>query len=252
MTSKLESRRPADTLRAAGVSRAFAGLVALDHVTLEVGKHEIVGLIGPNGAGKSTLVNIITGFDTPGTGSVTLEGADITGWAPHRLGRLGLARTFQGAHSFPGLTTRENIEVAALGSGATPTQARLRADRLIPILGLSEQESTLAGMLPHGHERKLGVARALGTEPTFVLMDEPAAGLSQTEVDEFAGVIENIRDEHNVGVLLIDHNITLIMSVCDRIHVLDEGKTLAEGDPAEIRQDPKVATAYLGLIGEVE
>lgn len=232
------------------MSRAFAGLVALDDVTLQVGKHEIVGLIGPNGAGKTTLVNIISGFDSPDRGMVTFEGTDVTGWAPHRLGRFGLARTFQGAHSFAGLTTRENIEVAALGNGATPKQARERADRLIPMLGLSDQENVPAGRLPHGHERKLGVARALGTDPTFVLMDEPAAGLSQSDVEEFSAVIQNVRDEHDVGVLLIDHNITLIMSVCDRIHVLDEGKTLVEGDPVEVRSDSRVATAYLGLMGK--
>lgn len=230
------------------MSRAFAGLVALDDVTLQVARHEIVGLIGPNGAGKTTLVNIITGFDTPDTGSVTLGGTEITGWRPDRLGRLGLARTFQGAHSFSGLTTRENIEVAALGSGATPKEARQRADRLIPMLGLSDLETAPAGALPHGHERKLGVARALGTDPKFLLMDEPAAGLDQSEIDGFARVIEDVRDTHDVGVMLIDHNITLIMSICDRIHVLGEGKTLAVGDPAEVRADPEVATAYLGLI----
>jgi branched-chain amino acid transport system ATP-binding protein len=231
------------------VSRAFAGLVALEDVTLAVAKHEIVGLIGPNGAGKTTLVNIISGFDIPDRGTVTFGGTDVTGWAPHRLGRFGLARTFQGAHSFTGLTTRENIEVAALGSGATPRQATERADRLIRMLGLSDLEMAPAGVLPHGHERKLGVARALGTDPTYVLMDEPAAGLDQSDVEEFARVIENVRDEHDVGVLLIDHNITLIMSVCDRIHVLDEGRSLVEGDPEQVRADPRVATAYLGLMG---
>lgn len=250
LTETSSSRQPADRLRAVGVARAFAGLKALDEVTLEVARHEIVGLIGPNGAGKTTLVNIITGFDNPDEGRIILEGEDVTDWAPHRRGRHGLARTFQGAHSFSKLSTRENIEVAALGSGANPEEARKRADRLIGMLDLAELEAASADVLPHGHERKLGVARALGTDPKYVLMDEPAAGLSQSEVEGFAAVIENVRDEHDVGVLLIDHNITLIMSVTDRIHVLDQGRTIASGTPSEIRANPDVAMAYLGTVAD--
>ncbi|MFQ5968811.1 MAG: ABC transporter ATP-binding protein [Acidimicrobiia bacterium] len=237
---------PAETLRAIRIFRSFEGVTALHDVSLELARHEVVGLIGPNGAGKTTLVNIITGFDSPDTGMVRLEGRDVTTWTPHRRGRDGLARTFQGAHSFSSLSTRENVEVAALGSGATSREARLRADRLLRLLGLVDLESAPAAFLPHGHERKLGVARALGTEPRFVLMDEPAAGLNELEVEDFATTIREVRDEHEVGVLLIDHNITLILRVCDRIHVLDQGKTIAEGAPSEIRGNVDVATAYLG------
>jgi branched-chain amino acid transport system ATP-binding protein len=238
--------RPGDTLRASSVSRSFEGVRALEEVTLELRRHEVVGLIGPNGAGKSTLVNVLTGFDRPTLGTVELEGRQITRWSAHRRARAGLARTFQHSRSFRELSVRENVEVAALGVGTGPRRARRQANELLALLGLEQQAAAPAGVLAHGDERRLGVARALATEPSFVLMDEPAAGLPEAEVPEFAGVVRSIRDDHDAGVLLIDHNMALVMSVCDRIQVLDQGRTLAEGTPAEIRGNLDVAAAYLG------
>jgi branched-chain amino acid transport system ATP-binding protein len=232
--------------RSTSVSRSFEGVHAVREVTLELHRHEVVGLIGPNGAGKTTLVNLLTGFDRPTTGSVELEGYDMTSWSPHRRGRAGLARTFQHSHSFGSLSARENVEVAALGGGAQVREARRRADELLELLGLTERADVPARTLSHGDERKLGVARALATEPRFVLLDEPAAGLPEAEVPDFAAVIRSVRDEHKAGVLLIDHNMALVMGVCDRIQVLDQGRTLAEGTPDEIRGDLDVAAAYLG------
>lgn len=238
--------RLATMLRADTISRSFEGIVALEDVTIELGRHEVVGLIGPNGAGKSTLVNVLTGFDQPTAGKVMLEGTDITAWPAHRRGRAGLARTFQHAHSFAGLSVRENVEVSALGVGAGAATARARADRLLALLGLDDVAGAPASILPHGAERKLGVARALATEPRFVLMDEPAAGLNEAEVPDFADVVRSVRDDHGAGVLLIDHNMALIMAVCDRVHVLDEGRTIAEGSAEEVRANETVARAYLG------
>ncbi|RDI75264.1 ABC-type branched-chain amino acid transport systems ATPase component [Gaiella occulta] len=228
------------------MSRSFEGVHALQGVSIELHRHEVVGLIGPNGAGKSTLVNILTGFDFPTAGSVSLDGRDVTGWSAHRRGRHGLARTFQHSHSFRSLSVRENVEVAALGVGAGARAARMRAGELLDLLGLAAYAEAPAGSLPHGDERRLGVARALATEPSFVLMDEPAAGLPEAEVPEFAAVVRAVRDDHGAGVLLIDHNMALIMDVCDRIQVLDQGTVLAEGTPAEIRSNLDVAAAYLG------
>jgi branched-chain amino acid transport system ATP-binding protein len=170
----------------------------------------------------------------------------ITSWSAHRRGRNGLARTFQHSHAFRSLTVRENIEVAALGVGQSPRRARQKADELLGLLGLAPYELVPAGSLAHGDERRLGVARALAMEPLFVLMDEPAAGLPEAEVPEFAAVVRSVRDDHDAGVLLIDHNMALIMDVCDRILVLDQGQTLAEGTPDEIRANLDVAAAYLG------
>jgi branched-chain amino acid transport system ATP-binding protein len=217
-------------------------------VTLELHRHEVVGLIGPNGAGKSTLVNVLSGFDFPSAGTVELDGRDVTGWRSHRRARAGLARTFQHSRSFRELTVRENVEVAALGVGASGREARRRADELLQLLGL-ERPHARAGTLAHGDERRLGVARALATEPAFVLMDEPAAGLPEAEVPDFATVVRSVRDDHDAGVLLIDHNMALVMGVCDRIQVLDHGRTLAGGTPAEIRANLDVAAAYLGETG---
>jgi len=241
-----ETRRPGATLRAASVSRAFEGVQALRGVTLELHRHEVVGLIGPNGAGKSTLVNVLTGFDLPEEGTVELEDRDVTRWSPHRRGRHGLARTFQHSRSFRSLSVRENIEVAAIGSGSGPRVARRRADELLDRLQLTPYASRPAGVLAHGDERRLGVARALATEPRFVLLDEPAAGLPEAEVPDFAAVIRSVRDVDGAGVLLIDHNMALVMDVSDRIQVLDHGATLAEGTPGEIRANLDVAAAYLG------
>jgi branched-chain amino acid transport system ATP-binding protein len=245
-SQEAQTQRSGASLRAAGVSRAFAGVQALREVTLELHRHEVVGLIGPNGAGKSTLVNVLSGFDLPDAGTVELEGRDVTRWRPHRRGRAGLSRTFQHSRSFRGLSVRENVEVAALGAGASPREARRRTTSLLESLQLTDYADAPAASLPHGDERRLGVARALATEPRFVLMDEPAAGLPEAEVPAFADVVRSVRDEHDAGVLLIDHNMALIMGVCDRIQVLDQGRTLAEGSPDEIRENLDVAAAYLG------
>jgi len=234
------------TLRAIAVSRSFEGIHALQDVDLELAPDEVLGLIGPNGAGKTTLVNLLTGFDLPSSGRIELGGREITRWPPHRRGRAGLARTFQHGRLFRGLTVRENVEVAALGAGASPGEARRRADSLLDLLGLAERAGYPAGVLPHGDERRLGVARALALQPRFVLMDEPAAGLHEAEIPAFAAVVRSVRDQFGAGVLLIDHNVALIMEVCDRVHVLDRGRTLARGTPAEIRANFDVATAYLG------
>jgi len=238
-------RRP-ETLRASSVSRSFEGVHALSDVTLELHGGEVVGLIGPNGAGKSTLVNVLSGFDRPDQGTVELGGKQITGWSSHRRARAGLARSFQHSRSFGSLSVRENVEVAALGVGKGPREAQHRGDHLLDLLGLDEHADRRADTLAHGDERKLGVARVLAMRPSFVLLDEPAAGLPESEVPEFAQVVRMLRDELEAGVLLIDHNMALVMGVCDRIHVLDQGRTLAAGTPQEIRGNLDVAAAYLG------
>jgi len=240
------NRWPGGSLRATSVSRSFEGVHALRTVDFEIHRHEVVGLIGPNGAGKTTLVNVMTGFTLPTSGTVHLADQEITTWPPHRRGRAGLARTFQHSRSFGNLSVRENVEVAALGSGASGREASSRARVLLELLGLESYASRPAGTLAHGDERKLGVARALATAPRFVLMDEPAAGLPEAEVPDFAAVVRTVRDEYEAGVLLIDHNMALIMEVCDRIHVLDQGRTLAAGTPQEIRRNLDVTAAYLG------
>jgi branched-chain amino acid transport system ATP-binding protein len=215
-------------------------------VSLDVHRGEIVGLIGPNGAGKSTLVNVLSGFDVPSSGTVDLDGRDVTRWKPNRRGRAGLARTFQQSHAFRALSVRENVEVAAVGAGASPREARARAAELLDLLGLTVGANVLANGLAQGDERRLGVARALATNPRYVLLDEPAAGLPEAEVTDFAEAVRTVREDRGAGVLLIDHNMALIMETCDRIHVLDEGRTLAEGTPSDIRANLDVASAYLG------
>jgi branched-chain amino acid transport system ATP-binding protein len=245
-TSQAETLgRPGGSLRASSISRSFAGVEALRDVSLAVRPGEVVGLIGPNGAGKSTLVNVLSGFDRPTDGRVLLEDRDVTRWSAHRRGRHGLARTFQHSHAFRALSVRENVEVSALGVGASARTARRRAAELLELLRLSDYAGRAASDLAHGDERRLGVARALATDPRFVLMDEPAAGLPESEVPDFAAAVETVRDRGS-GVLLVDHNVALVLEVCERVHVLDQGTTLAEGTPTEIRADLGVAAAYLG------
>ena len=220
-------------------------------MSIELLPGEVVGLIGPNGAGKSTLVNVLSGFDRPSRGQVLLGDRDVTRWRAHRRGRHGLARTFQHSHAFRGLTVRENVEVSALGVGASGRAAAQRAGELLELIGLASYADRRASELAHGDERRLGVARALATDPRFVLMDEPAAGLPEAEIPRFATAVSVIRDR-GAGVLLVDHNVALVLEVCERIHVLDQGKTLAEGTPQEIRAHLGVAAAYLGESAEAE
>jgi branched-chain amino acid transport system ATP-binding protein len=239
----------ADALEARSVSRSFAGVQALDGVTLRVRRREVLGLIGPNGAGKTTLVNLLTGFDRPDAGDIVLEGDMVTTWSPVRRARHGLARTFQHGHLFGELSVRENVAVGALGCGASPRVARSRADELLELVELTAQADRPARLLPHGDQRKLGVARAVASEPRFVLMDEPAAGLVEAEVPALAKLVRSVADEHGAGVLVIDHNMALVMGVSDRIQVLDQGCTLAEGTADEIRSNVDVTSAYLGGTG---
>ncbi|QBI22026.1 ATP-binding cassette domain-containing protein [Egibacter rhizosphaerae] len=233
-------------MRAVDIHRAFEGIAVLQGVNLEVRPGEVLGLIGPNGAGKTTLVNILTGFDGPDRGAIWLNGRGVTRLRAHRRARLGLARTFQHGHLFAGLTVRENIEASALGVGASPRAARARADELLARFGLADQPTASAGVLPPGQERRLGMARALATEPRYVLLDEPAAGLNEAEVPAFEDAIRAM-GASGTGVLLIEHNVAMILALCDRIVVLDQGVVIAEGDPATIRGDDQVAAAYLGL-----
>ena len=239
------------SLSVAGVSRSFAGVQALTGVTLAVEPGMVLGLIGPNGAGKSTLVNIISGSDFPDEGSVLLNDEDITRAKPHIRARRGLARTFQHGHLFGGLTVRENIEVTALGTGKSARESVTTADELLDEYHLRGRENHPASSLPHGVERRAGVARALATSPDYVLLDEPAAGLNEGEIGEFAENIRHLRDR-GLGVLLIDHNVRLILDVCDRIHVLVEGRTLLEGTPDEVRNSDELVEAYLGRSGSVQ
>ncbi len=236
----------AEVLAADAVSVRFGGLSAIEGVSLSLGRREVLGLIGPNGAGKTTFVNVLTGFQRPSAGRVLLAGEDVTGWPPHRRGRAGLARTFQGVRLFRGLSVIENIEAAAVGSGLGRHEAEQRAARILCWMGLEDKAFELADTLPYGGERLVGIGRALATAPSFVLLDEPAAGLSDAECDELMRLIARIPEEFGCGVLLIEHNMRVVMGVCHRIHVIAIGRTIAEGTPEAIQRDAAVIEAYLG------
>jgi branched-chain amino acid transport system ATP-binding protein len=237
-------------LEAHGVRVHFEGVKALDGVDFTLEQGELLGLIGPNGAGKTTLVNVLSGFQRPTSGSVSLLGKDVTGWSPSRLARQGLGRTFQNLRLFGGLTVFENAELGALGVGLGRTDARERAWEVLDSLGLAERHGLPARALPQGEERKLGIARALATRPRFLLLDEPAAGLDEEESDRLLETIAGIRKQLGCGVLVIEHDMRLIMQLCKRIQVLDYGKTIAVGTPVEVRSNEAVVRAYLGAAGE--
>jgi branched-chain amino acid transport system ATP-binding protein len=225
----------------------FQGLLAISDVSLKVGRHEIVGLIGPNGAGKTTLVNCLTGFQRPTSGQVLLADEDATAWRPDRFRKRGVARTFQAGRLFRDMTVAENVEVTALGLGMSRRAAHQHAMAMLAWVGLADRADVIAGTLPYTDERRAGIARAMVLSPAFVLLDEPAAGMSDAECDELMQMIAVIPKEFRCGVLLIEHNMSVIMGVCRRIHVLDGGRTIAEGRPEEIRQDAAVISAYLGM-----
>ncbi len=234
-------------LQAEGVTVQFNGVRALDGVDVELHAGAILGLIGPNGAGKTTMTNVLSGFQRPTQGQVLLGGKDVTALAPHRRSRAGVARTFQGVRLFADLTVRENIEAAA-------RRARGRArhelvERLLDTLRLQDRAEAEASSLPYGDERRLGIARALATQPSFLLLDEPAAGLNESESDELLDAILALRDEFGCGILVIEHDMRLIMRLCEQIQVLDSGRTIRHGTPAEVQADPTVRLAYLGTSG---
>ena len=238
-----------ETLVAEEIRVHFEGVKAVDGVDLTLEQGQIMGLIGPNGAGKTTFMNAVSHFVPRTSGRVILGGRDVTSWPPHRLASAGLVRTFQDVATFPDLTVFENVELGALGSGLSRRHARARAWELLESLGLARLASLPASALPHGEERRVGIARAVAVAPRFLLLDEPAAGLDDRESLELAETIAKLRDDVGCGVLLVEHDMRIIVRVCERIQVLDFGKPLALGEPGEIRTNADVITAYLGVKG---
>ncbi len=241
----------AATLKASGVTVHFSGIRAVDGVDLTIRLGSIIGLIGPNGAGKTTFINAVTGFQRLTAGEVLLCGTQVTNWDPDRLARAGIARSFQGMRPFVGLTVLENVEIGALCRGGGRRKAQATAAELVSRIGLAHRRNEEAAALPHGDQRRLGIARALAANPRFLLLDEPAAGLAEDETDELSKFIASIPAQFGCGVLIVEHDMRLIMSICERIHVLNYGRTISEGTPEEVRADRRVIDAYLGSFAEV-
>lgn len=239
----------------------FGGLVAVNDLCMHIDHQEIVALIGPNGAGKTTAFNMITGVYTPTSGSVTLNSRAITGLRPDRIAHAGIARTFQNIRLFKSLTVLDNVLIAQhlrLTSSWPAAVLRLpryrreneqmyrRAEELLTYMGLWDVRGEIANSLPYGMQRKLEIARALATQPTLLLLDEPAAGMNPAESAELTELIRGIRDRFHLTVLLIEHHMDVVMDISDRIYVLNYGSLIAEGTPAEIQQNEDVIHAYLG------
>ncbi|MGN6275194.1 MAG: branched-chain amino acid ABC transporter ATP-binding protein/permease [Solirubrobacterales bacterium] len=240
------ARGSAGSLRAEGVSLAFSGLQVLRGVGLALPPGEALGLIGPNGAGKTTLVNVLSGFQAPDSGSVFLDGVDVTSWSPARLARAGLGRTFQAALPFAGLTVVESVAVGAMGVGVRRRRAVDVAADVLDRLGLSEQAQSPAGLQPPGNQRLLGIARALATGPRYLLLDEPAAGLNDEECRDLVAILREVTQDFGCAILLIEHDMNVVMDLCSRVQVLDDGETVVVGTPEEVQAHPRVVEAYLG------
>jgi len=246
---------PAPVLECRGLERRFGGLVALTGVNLRIERGEIFGLVGPNGSGKTTMTNAITGFFPPQVGSIWLNGRDITGMAPHKVAALGVARTFQNLALFNGMSVLDHIHMKA---GVAKTALywwlgrkdemahRLKVEEIIDFLQLQSVRDELVDSIPIGLKKRVELARALVAEPSFLVLDEPMAGMNQEEKEYMARFILDARDERHVTVLLIEHHMDVITGICDRMMVLSYGETIGTGIPAEVMKDERVIKAYLG------
>jgi len=257
----------APLLDAGNVTIRFGGLTAVDNFNLQIGLHELVGLIGPNGAGKTTVFNLLTGVYQPTEGSIRIAGTPTHGLKAHEITALGIARTFQNIRLFKDLTVLANVKIGghihykySVTSAVLQTnrfsEAELAAEedalKLLEIFGLRNRARVYAKNLPYGDQRRLEIARALAARPRLLLLDEPAAGLNDRETLDLMETIHGIRDRFDIAILLIEHNMELVMGICERILVLNFGKVIAQGTPAEVRANPTVIEAYLGEPQAVE
>jgi branched-chain amino acid transport system ATP-binding protein len=234
------------TLHVRDLSKSFAGLKAVDDISLDLHTGEILGLIGPNGSGKTTLINIMTGLLAKSGGTVIIDGLDVSAYPAYRVVRAGLARTYQTIRLFKNLSCAENVETGAVGVGKSRRAAARLAHDLLEEVGLGGSDDLPASGLTFRDQRRLEIARALASQPKFLLLDEPAAGLNEDETDALLTFLKPLPKAKQFGILIVDHDMRLMMNLCDRLHVLNYGKTIAEGTPSEVRNNPEVVAAYLG------